>query len=372
MEDLQPLLGAETIMRQVSDICRSQRFRDAPVLQRMLRYTVESTLAGGSAQLGATSIGRFALEKGVEFRSSKDSSVRVAFNRLRNALALYYSAEGLKDSVIIRFAPGFYVPSFSHAQSDEEDGPAAALRIADWYQGIATMAAHQRASAAVQVELTSHPEHPELLAAYADLLLDGHKHGYDDDPSAVEHVADLIDRAKGACPDNARVHFVDAFLALHLGNRDQVVQISRALTEPDKSRIDRARGTWMLALVSDPSDLGDRPEWGLFDQTDLPGWIHHARFVVSYANGEYEAALHAAMRFGMRDWYWGYIDRAAALAQLGLKTAASLELQRLVLLNHQFPRNPARFLSSYVPNGSLVEHIKEGLEKAGLSRLDAH
>ena len=372
MEDLQPSTDAEMIMRQVSEICRSQRFRDAPVLQRILRYTVESTLAGESEQLGATTVGRAALGKGLEFRSSKDSSVRVAFNRLRNALALYYTAEGRKDRIVIRFAPGCYVPSFSHARSNEEDGPATALRWADWYQDIATMAAHQRASAVVQVELTSYPDHPELLAASADLLLDGHKHGYDDDPRAVEHVVDLIDRAKDTCPDNERVQFVTSFLALHLGNKDQVEQIGRALTEPHRSKINRARGMWMLALVSDPSDLGDRPEWDLFDQTGLPGWIHHARFVVSYANGEYEDALHAAMRFGMRDWYWGYIDRAAALAQLGLKTAASLELQQLVLLNHQFPKNPERFLSSYVPNCGLVEHIKEGLEKAGLSKLDAH
>ena len=372
MEDLQPSADAEAIMLQVAKICLSQRFRDAPVLRHILRYTVEATLAGESAQLGATSIGRFALKKGVEFRSSRDSSVRVAFNRLRNALALYYSAEGQNDDIAIRFAPGCYVPSFSHARSDEDDGPATALRWADWYQGIATMAAHQRASAAVQVGLTSHPDHPELLAAYADLLLDGYKHGYEDDPRAVEHALRLIDSAKDASPDNPRVQFVDAFMALHLGDQNQVIQIGRALTEPHKSRIDRARGTWMLALVSDPSELGDQPEWGLFNQTGLPGWIHHARFVVSYAKGEYEDALHAAMRFGMRDWFWGYIDRAAALAQLGLKTAASLELQQLVLLHHHFPSNPERFLSSYVPNGCLVEHIKDGLEKAGLSKLDAH
>ena len=130
------------------------------------------------------------------FEAPKDSSVRVAFNRLRNALALYYTAEGRKDRIVIRFAPGCYVPSFSHARSNEEDGPATALRWADWYQDIATMAAHQRASAAVQVELTSYPDHPELLAASADLLLDGHKHGYDDDPRAVEHVVDLIDQLR--------------------------------------------------------------------------------------------------------------------------------------------------------------------------------
>ena len=48
------------------------------------------------------------------------------------------------------------------------------------------------------------------------------------------------------------------------------------------------------------------------------------------------------------------------------------QVGKSTLLNHQFPKNPERFLSSYVPNCSLVEHIKEGLEKAGLSKLDAH
>ena len=59
----------------------------------------------------------------------------------------------------------------------------------------------------------------------------------------------------------------------------------------------------------------------------------------------------------------------AALGQLGLEKAARTELKRMCGLNPQFGDNPARFLSSYIPRRHVMEHVLEGLEKAGLSKI---
>jgi hypothetical protein len=97
--------------------------------------------------------------------------------------------------------------------------------------------------------------------------------------------------------------------------------------------------------------------------------LHHPNFLAFYHRGDYESALSSAIAFGMPDFFWGPLERAAALAQLGMSKAARTELRRAVRLNPQLSEEPRRFLSSYIPNKEVLEHVLGGLEKAGLSEL---
>ncbi|AVO44273.1 hypothetical protein [Phreatobacter cathodiphilus] len=99
----------------------------------ILTYVVERTLAGDDRSIKAYTIAVEALGRPPEFNPDRDSTVRVAAMRLRNALDLYYAGPGAADPLRIRMAPGSYRPSFeaqdprsaAAAQGDTEP-PAAA------------------------------------------------------------------------------------------------------------------------------------------------------------------------------------------------------------------------------------------------------
>ena len=94
--------------------------------------------------------------------------------------------------------------------------------------------------------------------------------------------------------------------------------------------------------------------------------MNHARFLASYHAGDYQAALGAAIDFGMPHFIWGAIDRTAALAQLGLLDAARAQLTRLIDLNPHFVENPRWHLNHHIKHHDTLEHVLEGLRKAGL------
>jgi hypothetical protein len=78
----------------------------------ILTHVVERTLAGDDRSIKAYTIAVEALGRPPEFNPDRDSTVRVAAMRLRNALDLYYAGPGAADPLRIRMAPGSYRPNF--------------------------------------------------------------------------------------------------------------------------------------------------------------------------------------------------------------------------------------------------------------------
>jgi len=125
-------------------------------------------------------------------------------------------------------------------------------------------------------------------------------------------------------------------------------------------------GCWLLAHTGDPNQVAQDHDLCLPEETRLPSWMNHARFLASYHAREYEAALSAAIDFGMPHFFWGAIDRTAALAQLGLADAARRQLKRLLDLNPHFAGNPCWHLGHHIKHQDTLEHVLEGLGRAGL------
>lgn len=92
--------------------------------RRFLRYVVEKTLAGKSAQVKAYTIAIDVFGRGADFDPAKDAVVRNEATRLRSALALYYAIDGAAESVAIHLPVGGYVPRFErrHAKAAETSG----------------------------------------------------------------------------------------------------------------------------------------------------------------------------------------------------------------------------------------------------------
>lgn len=104
--------GPAVVHEALNRILASPRFGSSESLRRLLRYTVERTLAGSGADLKEYSIGLEALGRPPSFDPREDNIVRVQARKLRQRLTEYYNSDGVKDKCRIVFQPGSYVPSF--------------------------------------------------------------------------------------------------------------------------------------------------------------------------------------------------------------------------------------------------------------------
>ena len=68
----------------------------------------------------------------------------------------------------------------------------------------------------------------------------------------------------------------------------------------------------------------------------------------------------------MPDLFWDPIDRAAALGQLGRASEAKKAVGQILNIQPKFADDPRRFLSCFIFTDDLVDHVLEGLDKAGL------
>ncbi len=94
-----------------------------------------------------------------------------------------------------------------------------------------------------------------------------------------------------------------------------------------------------------------------------------AAFTAAYGQGQYAEALECAVRINMPNYFYAHAARAAALGQLGQREAAAKELRELLALRPDFAREARREYAKWY-DSELIEHMLEGLRKAGLEIPD--
>ena len=105
-------------------VSTSKAFRRAHRLLELLRFVVDSTLAG--SKLDQTSIANAVFGKPADFDCNTDPLVRVQFSRLRLRLHEYYATEGASDAFQIVIKPRGYGASVEpngHTNAESQDGP---------------------------------------------------------------------------------------------------------------------------------------------------------------------------------------------------------------------------------------------------------
>ena len=112
----------EAICEELSRILESPIFTQSDRLSRFLRYTVETTLAGGAKTLKEYLIGIEVYERRPPYHPSSDSIVRSEARRLRRKLKEYYESSGAGDPVYIYYRPGSYVPVFRRREKQKNVG----------------------------------------------------------------------------------------------------------------------------------------------------------------------------------------------------------------------------------------------------------
>jgi len=103
----------QEIRLQLARILNSEVFAKSPQLSRFLKHCVEQTLKGQQDYLKEQLLGSEVFRR-VPFDPRLDPIVRVEARRLRAKLDEYYAGEGARDSIVISFQRGDYIPRFVH------------------------------------------------------------------------------------------------------------------------------------------------------------------------------------------------------------------------------------------------------------------
>jgi TolB-like protein/Tfp pilus assembly protein PilF len=96
-----------------------------------------------------------------------------------------------------------------------------------------------------------------------------------------------------------------------------------------------------------------------------PGWYWYADFFDAYRQGDYRRALGVALKVNLPGHWGSHAAMAAACGQLGDLEAASKARDELLTLRPDFTVTVRPHLAKWF-DADLVEHLIEGLRKAGL------
>src|SRR5579863_6698251 len=99
---------SEATEAQIDRILRSETFRSAEALRKLLRFLADRLAAGDADQLKEYSVGIDGLGKPADYDPRQDSTVRIQVGRLRHKLAEFYRSEGLNDPYVVEIPKGHF------------------------------------------------------------------------------------------------------------------------------------------------------------------------------------------------------------------------------------------------------------------------
>jgi TolB-like protein len=112
---IKPAPDSADIRAQLSHMLDTRAFKASERLRRLLAHLVTLELEDRQKELTQRHLAEQVFGRGDEFDPERDSIVRVEMCKLRQALELYYSGAGSRDSVLISIPSGTYQPHFQIA-----------------------------------------------------------------------------------------------------------------------------------------------------------------------------------------------------------------------------------------------------------------
>src|SRR5947207_2954585 len=129
MNSLDPIL----VRMELEKIVASPLLARSGQRVRLLRYLIESELAGRIGMLKESVIGVEVFGRPAGWDTQADSIVRVQSARLRERLREYYATEGQNDPIVIEIPKGGYTPQWRAVAPQRQPQP----RLPTWVAVVA-------------------------------------------------------------------------------------------------------------------------------------------------------------------------------------------------------------------------------------------
>ena len=191
---------------------------------------------------------------------------------------------------------------------------------------------------------------------------------YLDAEKSYAAIGDCAERAYLLDPNNLLVLIVLAFKCFVYDEKERFFQlVDQVLAMKPKGTLRKGALGFHMSLFGDWERGKQVLDSVIQGNMQYPSYLHGATTLYYYRQKSYEKALAESKMYRMPGFFWAPLLRAAVLGQLNRQEEAGAELGVLKQMKPDF-ENKARYLvSRYVKEEPLVEHILEGLQKAGLS-----
>ena len=225
---------------------------------------------------------------------------------------------------------------------------------------------HAIVRTALELAVETAPGYADAWAMLSLVLGEEYTHGFNAKPDPLGRTLQAARRAVDASPSNAMAHNA---LARALFYRKDFAAFRTAAEQ--SLTLNPLNGPTLNGLGSMMAFAGDWDRGCALVKRALelnprhPGWYWAALCYNAYRNRDYRAALDFGVKINMPAYFATHEILAAAYGQLGDTEAASRALRELLKLQPEYLTAGRERLEKWF-DSEFVEHIVEGLRKAGL------
>jgi TolB-like protein/cytochrome c-type biogenesis protein CcmH/NrfG len=242
----------------------------------------------------------------------------------------------------------------------------AVVRGLGYYQRI-TVEEHAAVRDALERAVATAPDSADAWALLAAAYAEEYKHGFNVRPEALGRALEAARRAVASAPSN---HLAQYSLAQALFFRRELQAFrpaaDRAVALNPMDGCTTAFLGILMAYAGDWDHGLALAERAMSLNPHYPGWYRLGSFFGAYRRKDYRSALDIALKLNMPSYYYTHASIAAAWGQLGEREAAQGALRDLLSLKPDFAAVAREDYAKWFGPGELVEHVLDGLGKAGL------
>ena len=223
---------------------------------------------------------------------------------------------------------------------------------------------HSAARVALERAVERAPANADCWAMLSWVYSHEHAHGFNPRPGSLDRALAAARRAVDLAPSN---HVAQQALAVALFFRGDVAgcrsaaERALALNPLDGSN----EAIFLITFTGDWERGCGLIRWAMEQNPHHPRWYGLILAINEYRVANYRGAVDEAVKANLPDGPWKAVVLAAAHGQLGEVEAARAALRALPASEADFARSARELLEKWF-DPRLVEHLMEGLSKAGL------
>lgn len=210
------------------------------------------------------------------------------------------------------------------------------------------------------------PNHADCWAMLARMYTAEHMHDFNPRPDPLSRALDAARRAVAAAPSHQLTHYAQAeahFFRREYGAFRNAAERAMALNAMDGDTL-----AYMGILIAYSGDWDHGcalAEQAMQLNPHHPGWFRFCLFINAYRKRDYRAAVDIALKMNMPSYFMTHAALAMAYGQLGERDAATRALRELLAQKPDFDAREA--YGRWIDPGELIDHVLDGLRKAGLA-----
>ena len=225
----------------------------------------------------------------------------------------------------------------------------------------------ESAITSLQEATKKEPNFAPTLSMLSSLYLECYALDYQLIENQLEKGSELIEKAIKLDPQHQLTQIVYSFLQFLRDDKPSFLNATEnALNLNPNPNIRLASIGFHLCLFGEWERGKSMLDTVIKFNPTIPKWCYGALTCYYYRKKEYKLAYEESRKYKMKNIFWGPMLRAACLGQLERVEETKEDLNDLMNIRPDFREKGKYLISLFVKEEELIDHIIEGLQKAGL------